>query len=412
MNAALLLLAWVVPSTTWIVVGPAGPHTTVAAGIAAAAPHDTVWVQPGVYDEPTLVLDRPVTLVGAPGAVLDGGGERGLVVIRSDSVTVRGLTFRDTGISFTEDRAAVLVDGGRFCTLEGNTFVDTFFGIYLANAGDCRVAGNTLTANATRETRAGNGIHLWYSKRVRVEDNRIAGHRDGIYFEFVEDSDVERNDSADNVRYGLHFMFSDGCRYRNNRFAANGAGVAVMYTRDVLMVGNDFDRNRGMAAYGLLLKDIRDSRLEGNRFRDNSVGLYAEGVTRLTVEGNDFTGNGWAIQLMANSEGSSFVRNTFLANSFDVSTNSRRTHSRFEGNYWDRYRGYDLDRNGAGDVPFHPVRLFALLSEQTRPILLLHRSLLVLLLDVAEQILPVLTPANLVDERPLLTPPASSWRMS
>ena len=77
---------------------------TITQAVAAAAPHDTVIVSPGVYREETRVLTRPITLMGEPGAVLDGEGERELVVVEADSVTVQGFTLRDTGIAFTEDR--------------------------------------------------------------------------------------------------------------------------------------------------------------------------------------------------------------------------------------------------------------------------------------------------------------------
>jgi len=393
-------------------VSPAGPYTSVGAAVAAARPHDTVVVEAGVYRGETVVVDRPLTLLGRPGAVLDGDGERGLLVIEADSVAVLGLTLRNTGITFVDDRAALRVEKSRFCRIEGNVVENAFFGIYLANAGDCLVKDNVLTTAADRESKAGNGIHLWYSARITIQGNRIRGHRDGIYFEFVEDSRVQENLSENNLRYGLHFMFSDGCDYVGNTFRRNGAGVAVMYTRDVLMEDNDFDENRGGASFGLLLKEITDSHLVGNRFRRNSVGIHAEGANRLVVEGNDFIGNGWAIQVLANSDGSRFEANNFMANSFDVSTNSRRAYSTFEGNYWDRYGGYDRDRDGVGDVPFRPVRLFSLVVEQNEPALVLQRSLLVSILDLAEQVLPVLTPENLVDERPSLTPLASKWSPS
>jgi nitrous oxidase accessory protein len=384
----------------------------VGAAVAAAQPHDTVVVEAGVYREETVVVDRPLTLLGRPGAILDGEGKRGLLVVEADSVSVLGLTLRNTGITFVDDRAALRVEKSRFCRIEGNVLEDAFFGIYLANAGDCLVKDNVMTTHADRETKAGNGIHLWYSARITVQGNRIEGHRDGIYFEFVEDSRVEGNVSEENLRYGLHFMFSDGCDYVGNTFRRNGAGVAVMYTKNVLMEDNDFDENRGGASFGLLLKEITDSRIVGNRFRRNSVGIHAEGANRLVVEGNDFVANGWALQVLANSDGSRFEANNFMANSFDVSTNSRRAYSTFEGNYWDRYGGYDRNRDGVGDVPFRPVRLFSLVVEQNEPALVLQRSLLVSILDLAEQVLPVLTPENLVDARPSLNPLASKWRPS
>ncbi len=394
---------------TTLNVGPGQTWATIGEAVRAAAPGDTVRVHPGTYREPTVVIDKALTLIGMPGAVLDGEGERGLVRIDADSVTVEGLTLRDTGISFTDDRAGILVDRARFCTIRGLRLEETFFGIYLANSGDCRIEDNVLVASSERETRSGNGIHLWYSTRVTIVGNRVEGHRDGVYFEFVEDSRILDNVSVGNVRYGLHFMFSDGCEYRGNIFAENGAGVAVMYTENIVMAGNDFRGNLGNAAFGLLLKDITDSEILENRFQGNSVGIHAEGANRVRVLRNDFVGNGWAVKIMANSEDSEVAENNFVGNSFDVATNSRRSYSDFTGNFWDRYRGYDRDGDGVGDVPFHPVRLFSLVVAQNEPVLVLQRSPLVTLLDLAEQVLPLLTPESLADSRPRLTPFPTRW---
>ncbi|MEJ2502287.1 MAG: nitrous oxide reductase family maturation protein NosD, partial [Gemmatimonadota bacterium] len=357
---------------------------------------------PGRYREPTVVVDRPVEIVGMGDPVLDGEGARQLMVITADDVTVRGLVFEDVGTSYVEDRAAIRVEEARGCRIEGNRFEDAFFGIYLASAADCVVADNVLRARNTRETASGNGIHLWYSKNVEIRGNEIRGHRDGIYFEFVEESEIRGNLSEGNLRYGLHFMFSDDCRYLDNVFRRNGAGVAVMYTDGVEMRGNRFERNWGTAAFGLLLKDISDSRIVDNVFLGNSVGVYAEGSTRVEVRKNVFEANGWAVRIMANSLDNVFTANDFIANTFDVSTNSRRSYSEFTGNYWDAYRGYDLDRDGVGDVPFRPVRLFSLMVERNEPSLVLLRSLLVTTLDTAERVFPSLTPETLVDERPLM----------
>ena len=163
-------------------------------------------------------------------------------------------------------------------------------------------------------------------------------------------------------------MFSDGCVYEGNEFLENSSGVAVMYTKRVRMLDNLFQDNWGGAAFGLLLKDITDSEIRGNRFVRNTVAIYAEGSNRLTVEENELRENGWAVKIMANSQDNRFSRNDFFGNTFDVATNSRRAYSTFQGNYWDNYQGYDLDRDGVGDVPFHPVRLFSLIAEQNEPV--------------------------------------------
>jgi nitrous oxidase accessory protein len=230
----------------------------------------------------------------------------------------------------------------------------------------------------------------------------VHGYRDGIYFEFVHDTQVLRNVSERNIRYGLHFMYSDDCEYTSNVFRKNGSGVAVMYTNRVHMTANRFEDNWGSAAYGLLLKEIADSRLERNVFVNNTSGLIADGANRVQAVGNTFERNGWAIKVEGSTVDGRFSGNSFVGNTFDVTTNSRTPSSVFEGNYWDAYRGYDLDRNGIGDVPHAPVRLFAVIVERSPQAIVLLRSALVALLDAAEKAIPSLTPKLFVDPKPVM----------
>jgi nitrous oxidase accessory protein len=389
-------------SRALVVVSPDGPIRRVGDAVRIVASGGRIVVRAGVYREPTIVVDRPLAIEGDGDAVLDGEDARQIMTVKADDVTIRRLHFRRVGVAMTEDRAAIRVQDASRCAIEDNRIDDAFFGIYLANVTGCRVVRNVLRATKATEAASGNGIHLWTSRDVTIEDNRVSGHRDGIYFEFVHATDVRRNLSEGNLRYGLHFMYSDDCRYRDNVFRRNGAGVAVMYTKQVEMTGNRFEDNWGSAAYGLLLKEISDPVIVGNRFVRNTVGLVADGAMRLDARDNAFLDNGWAVRLMGSTVDGRFARNEFVGNSFDVATNSRQPGSAFDGNYWDAYRGYDLDRDGRGDVPHHPVRLFSYLVAQNEPSLILLRSLFVEVLDAAERVLPALTPETLVDPHPAM----------
>jgi nitrous oxidase accessory protein len=400
----LALLAGIAPGHT-LHVGPTA-IPTIGEAVRRSHPGDTVAVAAGVYREPTIVVDRRIVIFGVGWPVVDGQGARQLFTLTADSVEIRGLVLRNVGSSSVEDRAAIKAIEVRGCVIADNRLEDAFFGIYLARSSGCLIRGNRIEAHGTTEALSGNGIHLWSSHDVTVEDNDIRGHRDGIYLEFTTGSHVSGNVSTGNLRYGLHFMFSHDCEYRDNRFEANGAGVAVMYSHGVTMTGNRFERNWGSSAYGLLLKELTDSRVSGNTFAANSTGLYLEGTNRLELGGNLFERNGWAVILLGDAYENRFVGNVFVGNSFDVGTNSTRTQSSFHRNYWDHYGGYDLDRDGTGDVPYPPVRLFALVVQRHPPALILLRSLFVGLLDLAERVLPVLTPATLVDDAPLMRRPA------
>lgn len=386
-----------------LVVGPHGRFATITAALAAAKPGDRVIVRAGTYREETLVIRTPsVTVQGEGWPVLDGQGKREVLVIAADDVTVRGLVATNTGISNLEDRAGIRAREVRRCLIEGNRLRDNLWGVYLQRSADCVVRDNEVEAHGTRQTESGNGIHLWYSPGARVERNRVRGQRDGIYFEFSPHGVTRDNVSERSQRYGLHFMFSDSCRYEHNTFRDNNSGVAVMYSRGVVIASNRFERSWGSAAYGLLLKDIMGGEIVDNTFDRNSTGLFVEGSSRLLVRGNAFTQNGWAAKVMADADENTFTANRFSGNAFDVTTNSASANSTFDGNWWDAYRGYDLNRDGVGDTSFHPVRLFAYVVEQHPAALLLLRSPLVAILDAAERVLPVLTPEALVDHRPLM----------
>lgn len=400
------LHAWALLAQVTSVVSPSGPFRTVAAAIAATPAGGTVLIRAGRYREPMIVVDRPLTIRGSRGAVLDGEMSHAVMVVRADNVTVQGLTFIETGGSFREDRAALRVENANSCRILDNRFERTFFAVYLAATVGCEVGRNRITGDVKNsEAAMGNGVHSWSSRDADIYDNVITGHRDGIYLEFNREAMVRNNRSERNFRYGMHFMYSDSSHYTGNTFAANGGGVAVMYTKVVTMERNIFADNGGPTSYGLLLKEIADARLIDNLFRRNTTGLLADGADRVVATGNRFEANGWGLRLLGSTSGGTISGNLFRGNSFDVAVNGAGTSTDFTGNWWESYHGWDLDRDGRGDVPHHPVRLFAVLVEHAQSALLLQRSLFVRLLDAAERVLPVLTPANVVDAHPLMRAP-------
>lgn len=400
---ALALVAALTLQSREILVRPGGPVPTLAAALLQAHPGDTITITAGHYptDDTRIGVAR-LLIRGAGWPVLDGEGKHQILVVAADSVTIEGLVLRGAGVSMTHDQAAIRVLETHGCRILDDRLEAGFFGVYLERAHDCRIAGNVIRGSSQDETVNGNGIHLWNATDIAIDSNVVSGHRDGIYLEFASRVTAVGNQSTANRRYGLHFMFSSDCTYQENAFVANGAGVAVMYSQRVLLDRNRFERATGPSAYGLLLKEIRDSRLQGNLFRANTVALYTEGASRNVVVENEFRDNGWGIRLLASSEENRFEANRFVGNSFDVTTNGRSNSSVFDGNAWDRYVGYDLDRDGIGDVPFRPVRRFALLVEEHEGAILLLRSPFADLVDLAESVLPVLTPETLVDGHPLM----------
>ncbi len=380
------------------------PGTSIAEALRGIAPGDTVLIKRGYHKACQLHLNRPVCIIGENYPIIDGEYRNEIFTITSDHVEIRGLHLKNVGKTASIDWAAIKVLESENVIVRHNRIENGYFGIYLSASNRCLVENNYLSGTPAEEQNTGNGIHAWKCDSLVIRGNHAQFHRDGIYFEFVTHSLVEDNLCTRNIRYGLHFMFSHNDAYQRNIFRDNGAGVAVMYTRHVTMLDNRFEDNWGGATYGLLLKDISDSHISRNVFQANTTGIFMEGSNRNIIETNDFRENGFAVRVQASCDGNEIRRNHFFRNTFDVATNGTLNLNRFDTNYWDKYEGYDLDRDGYGDVPYNPVNLFSRIIEDLPVAMMLYRSFVSWLLDRSEKIMPSLIPDNLLDNQPLMHP--------
>ncbi len=377
-------------------------NSSIKETIARAHAYDTLLVQKGRYREFEILVDKPLVIRGIGYPIVDGEKKGEIFRVTSDHVTLDGFFIVNVGVSYTKDNAAIRVVQSKNFQIKNMVLEQLFFGIYLEKSSHGKVYHNRIIGEAVDEYNSGNGIQLWYSSDIEVLKNHIQGTRDGIYLEFSDRVTISENVSMDNLRYGLHFMFSNNDIYTNNTFENNGAGVAVMFSKFITMKNNTFRKNWGTAAYGMLLKEINDAEIKGNIFEENTIGINIEGSNRIKYTDNDFIGNGWAIRVIGACYTNSFKSNNFLYNSFDISYNSKLNDNVFEGNFWSSYTGYDLDKDGIGDVPYRPVKLFSYVVNRTPETIVLLRSLFMDIIDFSERVSPVFTPDNLKDAQPLM----------
>ena len=381
-------------------VGKSKQFISITTAINSAIAGDTVVVYPGHYYEKNLIVNKKIYLKGIGYPVLDGQKKYEVISVKANGVVVDGFKVIHSGVSSIEDLGGIKIYDSRDVVIKNNILEDTFFGIYTQYGKNCTIQNNELHANNLEEQQSGNGIHCWKSDSMKIIGNTITGHRDGIYFEFVTNSIIWRNTSFKNIRYGLHFMFSNNDAYIANLFTGNGAGVAVMFSHGVKMYSNSFQENWGDASYGLLLKEISDSYIEGNVFNKNTSGIFMEGASRILLKKNSFENNGWAIKIQASCMEIEVVNNNFIGNTFDVATNGSLVLNTFNNNYWDKYDGYDLNKDRVGDIPYHPVSMYSMIVEKYPTAMILFRSFITALLDKTEKIIPSITPEGLKDNKP------------
>ncbi|MDB5250764.1 MAG: nitrous oxide reductase [Segetibacter sp.] len=400
----LLLTLQITALSNTIEVGTGKKHATIKSAIEAAKDGDVILIHRATYAEGEITINKQLHLKGINWPVIDGKQKSQILYVLSDNVIIEGLDIRNCGYSSSYDWAAIKVLDCKKVIILNNRLFNNSFAINLQNTSFCRIENNYVKGNPINGVESGNAIHCWKSNNVRILNNEVTGHRDGIYFEFVTHSFISNNKSYKNIRYGLHFMFSNDDTYYKNTFSANGSGVAVMFSKRVSMLWNRFEENWGSAAYGILMKEISDGKVEHNTFTRNTVGIFMEGTSRIYTSKNVFTSNGWAMRVQASCEDNTITGNNYFGNTFDVGTNGTMQLNKFYSNYWDKYEGYDLNKDGYGDVHYQPVSLYSMIVEKIPAASLLLRSFLVTIMDKAERVIPSITPVELKDDKPLMKP--------
>lgn len=353
---------------------------TLQARIDAVAEGGTLELAAGTYAGP-VTISQPMTLRGVAGTVIDGEREGSVIRVRAENVRIEALTIRNSGLNLSKDEAGIHSTGGGL-VIVGNRIESCLHGIYLREVTEATIRNNTIvgaTGEALEpvfdaltqgtphadgvdfcavaqldENRRGNGIHLFSSTKVQIENNRIARTRDGIYFSFSDDCVVADNHVSE-TRYGLHYMYSDDNRFHGNHFTRNAAGAALMYSGELTVEENEFSGNRGTRAYGMLLQSVDDSVMRGNVFANNTVGIYAENSQRNTFAANRIVGNYIGLRMGGSSADNVMTENVFLRNphpaEFAGRNDANQWNSPQQGNHWQGAQSPDLDGDGIGELP-------------------------------------------------------------
>jgi len=395
----------------WSVTAIAAVHEvpvggSISAVLDRASAGDTVRLAGAIYRE-NIVIDVPVVITGEEGTEIRGGYEGNVVHITAPGTVLDGLHIAEAGPHLTKDMACVLVEADDV-TIRNCRISESLHGIYVKAGNGTEIVSNRIEGRLDLiEADRGNGIHLWNSSANRVTENEIFNVRDGIYFSFAHFTEVERN-HIHHVRYGLHYMYSNDNSFYDNLFERNVAGAALMYSEDIVFARNTFARCRGFRAYGILLQSMSRVTATSNLIIDNSRGIFMNNADSNRIERNDVIDNDLAVQLNGGCDDNLLVHNNFINNLsellLDVSDLETRWADAGGGNHWSRYRGYDLDGDGAGDLPFPIQNVFQVLETKVPEARFYLLSPAAEVLKAAERALPILRLGGAEDPLPSLLP--------
>ena len=368
-------------------------------------------LSPGDYTGP-FTLDRRIELWGPRDAVLRTNGTGTTVSITADGVRLAGVTVDGSGGRYDTEDAAVKVKQADGVTIEGLLVVNAVFGILSERTNGVVLRHNEVHGNASAPLgMRGDAIRLWETRRGLVQGNHVVDSRDIVVW-YSPNNRVIGN-RVERGRYGTHFMYSSDNEVAHNEYRSNAVGIFVMYSRNVHAHHNRLLDADGPSGMGLGLKESGNVRAHDNVFVHNAIGLYLD-TSPLQLgdedvfERNAFRLSDRAVVFHGRSAGNRFTANAFVANAQQVQIEGggNALDASWEGNHFDDYAGYDLDEDGAGDVPYE-VRSLSNELTASHPNLAFFRGTPALsIVEALGKLVPLFEPRTLMrDERPSMADP-------
>ncbi|AMD00744.1 Periplasmic copper-binding protein (NosD) [Halomonas chromatireducens] len=391
--------------------------------IDAASPGSELTLAEGIHIG-GILIDKPLTLRGEPGAVLDGEGRGDVIRVMAPDVRIEGLTLRNSGFNLTDMNAGIHAERDSHRLHVEDTVMDNVaFGIWLWHAEAPTLVGNRITGNTeVRSQDRGDAIRLYNIDGGLIADNVVTGSRDAIYVDTSRDLEFRGNRLSDS-RFGIHYMFTHGSRIIDNHTSGTRAGYALMMSRDLEVLNNRSENDKN---YGILMNYVNYSTIAGNDIRgitawqgaggaEHGVTLGAEGKALFIynsqaneIHNNRVADSELGIHLTAGSENNRLYHNAFINNRQQVMYVSTRTQEWSvdgKGNYWSDYLGWDLAGDGIGDTAYEPNdAVDRLLWRYPSARLLMHSPAVVALRWVQRQF-PIFRAQGVRDSVPLMREP-------
>jgi len=329
------------------------------------APEGSILKLPkGVY-RGSIVIDKPLTILGKErGVTIDGEGKGTVVTIKSSFVTLKNLTIVNSGTQHESLDGAIKVSDASQCEISNCNIKDTLFGIDLQMVKNSIVKDNNISSKDLELGLRGDGLRLWYSNDNIIKNNRLIKSRDMVVW-YSHGNLIEGNYGEHN-RYSLHFMYAGKNFVKNNIYKHNSVGIFFMYSKDSIATGNVVQSSIGATGMGIGLKDVSNFTIKNNTVIYCAQGFYIdrspfEPDTHNWIEGNKILYNAEALHFHSLSENNIIKNNIVQGNIEDIVNDSRGSktdENEIEGNYWDNYAGFDRDGDNIGDTP-HRVYQYA-----------------------------------------------------
>ena len=370
-----------------------------------AAPSGSILKLPaGVY-KGSIVINKPITIVGKEeGVVIDGEGNGTVITAKGSFITLKNLKIIGSGERHDTLDAAIKMMEGSQCEISDCVIEDCLFGIDLQMIKNSIISNNFITSKDIDLGLRGDGLRLWYSNDNIVTKNALVKSRDMVIW-YSHGNEIVDN-SGEYGRYSLHFMYAGKNLVKNNHYQFNSVGIFFMYSKDTTAEGNVVKSSLGATGMGIGLKDVSNFVLRNNTVLYNAQGIYIdrspfEPDTHNWIEDNKIIYNSEALHFHSLSENNILKNNTIMGNIEDIvndSRGSKTNDNEIVGNYWDKYEGFDANGDNIGDTPHRVYQYADQLWVYNKDVKFFYASPVISLLNFLAKLAPFSKPLFLLED--------------
>ncbi|HIW32829.1 MAG TPA: right-handed parallel beta-helix repeat-containing protein [Candidatus Paenibacillus intestinavium] len=310
----------------------------------------------------SIMIQKPITIIGAPDVVLVIEKGQAAIVIESDNVTLSSIEINDKR---TDSSTAVITATGKEIELEQLKIKTRATGIAIDDTNESNIANNEIIwsgKSSEKLSSRGNGIQLYNAENMTITNNNINGMYDGIYSENSLNIEI-RNNTVQNSRYAYHLMYGSNIQLIENYSFANITGMMVMTSQNINLQNNILEKQAGnVNSQGILLYAAMDIAIKRNIVAESRVGIYVEQSSGIEISENDIHHNFVALQFIDSSE-QNIQDNNFIGNVTNIWSDSTSIPNIIH-NYWDTFQGLDLDGDQFSDLIYASSPFFMELVER------------------------------------------------
>lgn len=256
---------------------------------------------------------------------------------------------RVENITLAASQKALVVKDSADITLSDLRMANMHTGVQIHRTKNITIKGLQITGSDAHYAKKGNGIAIYQSAYITIDDTIIDSMQDGLYIEEVQHI-TARNNRITNGRYGTHFMYTDDAVVENNYFDGNVTGLMVMMVNRLTATGNESIKQNDINSNGIFLYEVKDIIITNNRIAENRIGMVMQKVENVAITNNRFEVNQTAIEATRVDDLTIAENNQFTGNI--LTARSDNTGMQLANNYYDDYTGIDANGDGKGDTPY------------------------------------------------------------